>query len=118
MRQAGILAAAGLLALEESPARLHIDHANARLLAEGLAAIPAIKINPASVQTNIVIFDISGTGLSPREFSAQLKSRGVLANGVGASSIRMVTHRDVNREQCRRALEIVTEVASHTLVTN
>jgi threonine aldolase len=112
MRQAGILAAAGLIALEESPARLQIDHENARLLAQRLSEIPGIRIDPATVETNIVIFDISGTGVAPREFSYQLKSRGVLANGVGANAIRMVTHRDVTREQCQRALEIVSEVAS------
>lgn len=112
MRQAGVLAAAGLIALEESPKRLHLDHENARFLAERLSQLPGIHIDPGSVETNIVIFDISGTGLAPRDLSHKLKSRGVLANGVGATSIRMVTHRDVTREQCERALEILAEVTS------
>lgn len=115
MRQAGVLAAAGLLALEESPARLHIDHENARLLAQRLSEMPGIRINPADVQTNIVIFDIAGAGLTPREFSQELKSRGVLANGVGAHAIRMVTHRDVTREECERALEVVAELTSQSV---
>ena len=118
MRQAGILAAAGLVALEESPARLHIDHENARYLAQRLSQAPGIRINPALVQTNILIFDISGAGFSPRAFSNELKSRGVLANGVGATSIRMVTHRDVTPEQCQRAADIACEIASqHVAIT-
>jgi threonine aldolase len=112
MRQAGVLAAAGLIALEESPARLHIDHENAHYLAQHLSKVPGIHIDPALVETNIVIFDISGTGYTPRQFSDELKSRGVLANGVGANSIRMVTHRDVTRKQCERSLEVVSEAAS------
>jgi threonine aldolase len=110
MRQAGVLAAAGLIALEQSPGRLHIDHENARLLAERLAQLPGIGINPALVETNILIFDVSGTGLAPRDLSNELKARGVLANAVGATSMRMVTHRDVTREQCERAIEVLSQV--------
>src|SRR3989442_11262867 len=62
MRQAGVLAAAGLVALEETPKRLHVDHENARFLAEGLAEMPGIKIEPAKVVTNILFLDVSGTG--------------------------------------------------------
>ena len=114
MRQAGVLAAAGLIALEHGPGHLHQDHENARFLARRLSEMPGIRIDPASVETNIVILDISGTGLTAADFSAQLKSRGVLANGVGASAIRMVTHRDVTRQQCEQAMRIVSEVASQT----
>ena len=67
MRQAGVLAAAGLIALEEMPHRLGEDHANARFLAGELAKLPGIQIDPARVQTNIVIFDITGTGLATTE---------------------------------------------------
>jgi threonine aldolase len=73
--------------------------------------LPGISIDAAAVQTNIVIFDIEKTGYAPREFSQELKTRGVLANGVGATRVRMVTHRDVTREQCERAMQVVTEVA-------
>lgn len=110
MRQAGILAAAGLIALEENPAKLAKDHANARFLAEGLAQIPGFKIDPANVQTNIVIGDTSGTGMTAAELSKRLHERKVLANGVGPYAIRFVTHMDVSREQCAQALEVIASV--------
>jgi threonine aldolase len=110
MRQAGVLAAAGLIALEEMPARLREDHANARWLASELARIPGIRI-VHEVQTNIVIFDVAGTGLSSLEFSRRLKERGVLINGVGAARMRLVTHYDAGRTACERALAAIEEVA-------
>ncbi len=97
MRQAGILAAAGLVAIEESRDRLQEDHANAKLLAE------RVGIDPAKVPTNIVIFDIARTGLAPGEFLDRLKSCGVLAGSVGGTRIRLVTHYDVSRPDCVRA---------------
>lgn len=109
MRQAGILAAAGLIALEEMPGRLHEDHANARLLAQGLSRVPGIQVDPARVETNIVIFDIGATGISTSDFSAKLKERGVLANGVNAREMRMVTHYDVTRAECERALDALRD---------
>jgi threonine aldolase len=107
MRQAGILAAAGLIALEENPPKLANDHANAKFLAQALAQVPGFKLNPAKVQTNIVISDITGTGMTSRELSALLRRHGVLADGVGPDQLRFVTHLDVDRELCERALEIV-----------
>ncbi|HYP07601.1 MAG TPA: GntG family PLP-dependent aldolase [Bryobacteraceae bacterium] len=104
MRQAGILAGAGLISLEKMPAVLKQDHANAQLLAQGLAAL-GFAINP--VETNIVIFDI---GSDSRTFSAQLKARGVLANGVGPTTMRMVTHYDVTEAMCREAIDAVKEI--------
>jgi threonine aldolase len=112
MRQAGILAAAGLIALEDGPKKLAADHANAKFLAEGLAKIPGFRIDPAKVQTNIVICDISGTGKSSGEISCLLAGRKVLANGVGSQLIRFVTHLDVDREQCTKAVEVVGEVCT------
>ncbi|PYS47584.1 MAG: low specificity L-threonine aldolase [Acidobacteria bacterium] len=103
MRQAGVLAAAGLVALEETPKRLHEDHANARRLAEGLAEIPGIKIDPEQVVTNIVLFDVSETGITADEICARLKEQKVLASGFG-SSIRMVTHYDVTSADIEVAL--------------
>jgi threonine aldolase len=103
MRQAGVLAAAGLVALEETPPRLLEDHANAQRLARGLAELPGIEIDPERVVTNIVLFDVSGTGLMADEICARLQGRGVLASGFG-SSIRMVTHYDVSREDIETAL--------------
>ena len=113
MRQVGVLAAAGLVALEEMPGRLGEDHRNARLLAEGLARCPGVAIDPKSVQTNIVIFDIARTGLSSQMLSAALKARGVLANGIGATWMRMVTHADVDKKDCEQAIEILSDVVKN-----
>ncbi len=112
MRQAGVLAAAGLIALEESPAQLHRDHQNAQYLAKRLAEAPGIGIDPSRVQTNIVVFDIAELEISTGEFSKELKARGVLANGISATQMRIVTHRDVGREDCERAADLIVEVAS------
>jgi len=97
MRQAGIIAAAGLVALEGSLSHLSEDNANAKLMAE------RIGLDPKGIQTNIVIFDIATTGLAPADFLARLKASGVLAGSVGGSRIRLVTHYDVSREDCIRA---------------
>ena len=113
MRQAGVLAAAGLVALEDGPRRLHEDHRNARILAEGLARIPGIKVDAAKVQTNIVILDVAGTGMTSAEFSAKLKEAGVLASGVTPETMRMVTHLDVDQAMIEQALEIIAGVAAH-----
>jgi threonine aldolase len=110
MRQAGVLAAAGLLALEESPKRLQIDHENAKFLAEGLAEIPGVKINPAKVKTNILFFDVSESGLTAQEVSTRLAAHRVLVNGSGPTSIRMVTHFDVDRAGCEHALSALRAV--------
>lgn len=115
MRQVGVLAAPGLIALEEMPKRLHEDHANARLLAEGLAKIPGIRIDPAEVETNILIVDVSGTGLAAEEVSRRLQARGVLAGAVSPTEIRMVTHLNVDRAGCLRAVEAMAEVAAAAL---
>jgi threonine aldolase len=107
MRQAGVLAAAGLIALDETPNVLADDHCNAKFVAEGLSRIPGIAVDPAKVMTNIVIFDVSGTGLVSAEISARLKQRGVLINGINERQMRAVTHYDVDRAACEQALEAV-----------
>jgi threonine aldolase len=112
MRQAGVLAAAGLVALETMTARLADDHANARLLAEGLGRIPGIRVDRSTVQTNIVIFDVSGTGMPAGEISRRLREQGVLINAVNAALMRAVTHYDVSRGDCERALETLAAVAA------
>jgi threonine aldolase len=111
MRQVGILAAAGLIALDESPKRLHEDHENARRLAEGLAEIPGVAIDVNKVVTNIVIFDVSETNKNPSQICAALKEKGILAIGFG-SSIRMVTHCDVSTD------DIDTTVGAMGLAVN
>ncbi len=109
MRQVGVLAAACLVALEESPKLLACDHANARFLAEGLGRIPGIQIAPESVVTNIAVFDVSATGVAPGEISARLKRGGVLMNAINDRQMRAVTHYDVDRAGCSQALETLRE---------
>lgn len=110
MRQAGILAAAGLIGLEKHTSRLHIDHENARFLAAGLAQTPGISIDPHSVQTNIVICEISGTGLGSTELCRRLATHNVLASGVNNETVRLVTHMDVDRAGCEQALAAIADV--------
>ena len=114
MRQVGVLAAAGLVALEETPPKLAEDHANAHGLAGHIARLPGIDVLP--VETNIVIFDISATGLTAVELAARLKQRGVLASGVGGTRFRMVTHYDVSHRDCERAAEALSQCLSDTYV--
>jgi threonine aldolase len=113
MRQAGVLAAAGLIALEQMPARLREDHANARLLAEALSHMEGVAIDLDAVETNIVIFRMTGAptvALTAAELVARLKERGVLASTVGPDAIRLVTHHDVSRADCIAAAEAMTEI--------
>jgi len=110
MRQAGVLAAAGLVALEKMPARLQEDHENARLLAQGLAQIKGIRIDPDKVPTNILVFDISKTGMNADDFNQTLATRNVLANAIGPELMRFVTHLNVSREDCLRTLEVVQAI--------
>jgi threonine aldolase len=108
MRQAGVLAAAGLIALEEMPSRLHEDHANARLLAEAVARCDVAEIDLEMVQTNIVIFKLKGTKQKPDaagELVAALKREGVICSAIGSNAVRLVTHFDVSRSDCERAAE-------------
>jgi threonine aldolase len=108
MRQAGVLAAAGLIALQQGPGRLHEDHANARLLAEALSHMEGVAIDVDAVETNIVIFRLTG-GLSAAGVVARLKARGVRASTLGPGAIRLVTHLDVDRAACVTAAEALTE---------
>ena len=106
MRQAGVLAAAGLIALEEMPKRLHEDHANARFLAEALAQIPKLKIHPEKVKTNIVIFDVSGTGMTSDQLLQRLRDQKVIGSAVSDSIVRLLTHMDVTRADCEQAAHV------------
>jgi threonine aldolase len=110
MRQVGVLAAAALVALEEGPKRLHVDHDNAQLLAQGLAQIPGIGVQPGKVQTNIVLYDVGATGLGSTQFLKRLAERQVLGGPVDARRVRMVTHLDVDRNDIEQALRIIGEV--------
>ncbi|HEX3551725.1 MAG TPA: GntG family PLP-dependent aldolase, partial [Thermoanaerobaculia bacterium] len=107
MRQAGVLAAAGLVALRQGPARLPADHENAGRLARALAEVPGIELDLATVRTNIVIFRL-GPELcdgSSTTFLARLQEAGVLGGRVSRDQVRLVTHRDVNRGQVDQAIE-------------
>jgi len=109
MRQAGILAAAGLIALEEGPLRLHEDHANARLLADAIATCEGADIDLPSVQTNIVFFTLKDAGDAPNLVAA-LKSEGILCSAIGPHAVRLVTHSDVSREQCERCAAVLVRL--------
>ena len=113
MRQAGILAAAGLIALEGMPKRLSEDHANARLLAESLADLPQVEIDLTTVQTNIVIFTVRGYP-DPTPILDQLKKRGIIAGTAADHQIRFVTHNDVDRAACEEAARIASEVIARS----
>jgi threonine aldolase len=108
MRQAGVLAAAGLIALTKGPARLNEDHANARLLAEALAKIGNVEIDLGAVETNIVVFRLKG-GVRAANVTARLKARGILASAFGPDAIRLVTHLDVDRAACLHAASALFE---------
>jgi threonine aldolase len=110
MRQAGIIAAAGIVALEQMVDRLAEDHANARILAEGLAAFPQLTINLTTVQTDIVIFRLRESHATPDAFMRALAERGLLVGGLGHGNIRAVTHYGVDAGDVEEALEIVREV--------
>ena len=98
MRQVGILAAGALFALENNFERLAEDHKNARFLAEQLAPIPGINLDPETVQTNIVIFDIEKTGKQPADLMEELKSKGVLVVQMGKTTLRAVTHLHITQQ--------------------
>jgi threonine aldolase len=107
MRQVGILAAGALFALDHNIGRLKKDHDNAKLLAKELSNLPGIHLDLNSVQTNIIIFEMSGRSESAEEIISKLKAKGVLISGMGISTLRAVTHLDVSREQIQRASETI-----------
>ena len=108
MRQAGVIAAAGIVALETMVDRLAEDHANARFLAEGLAALPGLGLDPAAVETNIVIFKT--TALSAPALVEALRRRGVLCGAMDPERIRFTTNKDVSRKDVEEALAVIKDV--------
>jgi threonine aldolase len=109
MRQAGIIAAGGVYALRHHVKRLAEDHANARRLAEGLAALPGVRLDPASVETNLVFFDLTGPLDAPTVVE-RLLARGIRMGAMGAKTIRAVTHLDVSAAQVEQTLEAARAV--------
>jgi threonine aldolase len=110
MRQAGVIAAAGLVALEESPKILHRDHENARHLAEGIAHLKGVVLDPKKVVTNIVIFDVRSSGRTADEIVAELEKREILSQTTAKYLVRFVTHYDVDRAGIDRAIAATSEV--------
>jgi threonine aldolase len=110
MRQAGVLAAAGLVALEETPKILHRDHENARHLAEGIAQMKGVGLDPKKVVTNIVIFDVRATGRTADEMVAELEKHGILSQTTAKYSVRFVTHYDVDRAGADRAIAALAKI--------
>jgi threonine aldolase len=109
-RQAGIIAAAGIVALEQMVDRLAEDHANARLLADGLANMPGITLDPTRVQTNLVFFEVARTLWTAAEFCERLAALGVLMLPLGRYTVRAVTHYGVERADVEHALHIVAQL--------
>jgi len=112
MRQAGVIAAAGLIALEKSPGRLHVDHENAKRLAEGIAEIAGLTIDPKKARSNIVIFDCAKTGKTAVEICDALHPQGIWAQDTALHSVRVVTHCDVDRAGVERALAVLKDVVA------
>jgi threonine aldolase len=110
MRQAGILAAAGLIALEKMPARLHEDHANAQMIAKRISALPGITLDAAKVVTNILIFDVAGTPWTAAQFCDRMAAHGVMMIPFGPTLVRIVTHYDAPKAACEIAIEKIEEM--------
>ncbi len=110
MRQAGIIAAAGIVALETMVERLADDHANARHLARGLAALPGVILDAGTVQTNIVIFGLAPWTLSPVQLADELAKRGIRMNPIEGRRVRAVTHYGIERSDIERALEAARDI--------
>ena len=111
LRQAGILAAAGLYALDHHIDRIREDHDNARVLAEAIAGAPGIELDLATVQTNIVLFRLAPRAPDAAAFVTQARELGALASAFGARTIRVATHLDVDRAQCVTAAQVFKRVA-------
>jgi threonine aldolase len=111
MRQAGVIAAAGIIAFESLIDRLVEDHLNARALAEGLGLVAGLNVRPVKRRTNMVVFEIDGGAALATKFAAAMKERGVLAHARGPSSFRAVTHHGISRRDIDRAVAAAAEAA-------
>jgi threonine aldolase len=109
MRQAGVIAAPAILALTEMVGRLADDHRNARILADGVAALPGIMLDPPEVETNIVVFRMPGVTAAETYFDA-LEREGVLISNFGGGRLRVVTHDGITEADCRAAVEVMRRV--------
>lgn len=112
MRQAGIIAAPGIIALEKMIDRLEEDHRNAKRLAEGIVKIAGIRVDLDCVQTNMVLFDISGLGVADEQFLSKLKESGVLASTLAKNKVRMVTHRGIEGEHIEKTITAIEDISN------
>ena len=110
MRQAGVIAAAGIVALETMVDRLAEDHQNARILAEGLSGIDGIEIDLKRVQTNIVIFAVRHSTVSAAALTERLREHRILVHHISADAIRCLTHKDISREDVLEAVEVIRKI--------
>jgi threonine aldolase len=111
MRQAGVIAAPGIVALTEMVERLREDHEHARMLATALAEIPGFMVRPEEVETNIIIVDVQPSGLTAQQWAERLRQVGVLCTCFSDTLLRFVTHKDVNREQLEEAIQRIRTVS-------
>lgn len=111
MRQAGVIAAAGLVALDTMVNRLADDHRNARFLAEGCMKIDGLNVDLVRVQTNMVVLNVTGLIADETAFCSKLKEKGILAGSVGKGKVRLVTHQGIERADVEKALDIIRDVA-------
>ncbi|WP_027834034.1 threonine aldolase family protein [Maritalea myrionectae] len=118
MRQTGYYAATARFALSHNMARLTDDHANAKALAARLAECPHLTLNPDSVQTNIVVFELTTEAIRAGELVRAAKAHGVLINALGRNTVRLVTHKDVSRADCEHAADQIIKILSHQPIPN
>jgi threonine aldolase len=111
MRQAGVIAAAGIIAIEKMVDRLRDDHTNAQILAKGLASTEGISVDLSQVQTNIVVCDVAGLGITGERWIAKLNEFGVKVGALEGSRVRLVTHRGIEKEDIEYALRVVEKTA-------
>ena len=113
MRQAGVIAAPGIIALEKMVGRLEDDHRNARFLAEGMTRIDGLGVDLERVQTNMVLFSVDDLGVGDAPFVSALMDKGVLAAAIAKNRIRLVTHRGIEREHVEKALNAIENVVAN-----
>jgi threonine aldolase len=110
MRQAGILAAAGIVSLNEMVHRLADDHANAKTLAVGLAEIPGLSIDPDQIHTNIIFFEVTHEDMTPEQFVQRIEAQGVRMLPVVGQKVRAVTHYHITSADIDQALKVISKV--------
>jgi len=117
MRQAGIIAAPGIIALEKMTARLKTDHENAKLLAELLSKIKGIQVDSKKIQTNILTFNLTPPAIDDNYFIRELKENGVLALTQGKNKVRLVTHRGIGKEDIEKTAAVIEKILTKPMLS-